>query len=252
MLHIYAPFIEDIVDVLGKIMESGEEKYFICIDSIGNLETKKLEEDVKKGDVKADQGILAKKIKRMLKILLAICKRQNSIAIFAGHLYSDPSGYGGDKLNGGKHVRLAPHLLLQSRRTKMIDKEKNIIGNTINITSIKNRFYPPYEEIKIDIDYRNGVDIYSGLEKISIDAGYIERNGAWYTNNITGEKFQGTSKLKEVFDDDFLHKLNEHVVKTGYSTINKEMESIMEEAEEIIKECEFSENENDKVIKQGE
>ena len=238
ILYVYSPFIDEVIRVIGSLLNSGE-KYIIGIDSIGNLETEKLEKELLDGEVpKADMGVLQKKIKRMLKILLAVCKKQNSIALIAGHYYGNPSQYGAaESIGGGYHMRLAPHIIISLKKSKILDGPKesqNVVGNRIKAITLKNRFYPAFQETSVDINYREGIDKYSGLIDVAMDAGFIERNGAWYTNTVTGDKCQGVAKINEIINDDMLKELDEYIEKTGYSTINDEIEEVMEEVDKEI------------------
>ena len=235
ILYVYTPFVDEATQVIGSLLDSGE-KFIIGLDSIGNLETEKLETELKAGDVpKADQGMLQKRIKRMLKILLAVCKKQNSIALIAGHYYGSPSQYGSaQEIGGGYHMRLAPHIILSLKKSKILDGSKNIIGNRIKAITLKNRFYPAFQETLIDINYREGIDKYSGLIDVAMDAGFIERKGAWYKNTVTGDKCQGVAKINEIINDDMLKELDKYIEKTGYSTINDNIEEVMEEVDKEI------------------
>jgi len=252
ILYAYTPFVDEATSVLGQLLNEGE-KFIIGIDSIGNLENEKLQDDLtkvkrnddgstetKSGDTraKADQGQLQKKIKRMLKVLLAICKKQNSIGLIAGHYYGSPSMYGAaEEIGGGYHMRLAPHIIISLKKSKIIEKKK-VIGNQITAITMKNRFYPAFQTCNIEIDYTQGLNKYTGLEEIAIENGMIEQGGSWFTNTTTGEKIQGKANLGEWFkDESVLKKLDEYVQKTGYSTIDKEMEeaesAITEQMEEL-------------------
>lgn len=237
ILYTYAPFIDETLGVIGSLIDSGE-KFFIGLDSIGNLETEKFHGELKDGEKgKADQGQLQKSIKRMLKILLAVIKKQKSIGVISGHYYGNPSQYGNaQEIGGGYHMRLAPHIIISLKKSKILGNDKEVIGSRIKAITLKDRFYPAFNECNVDIDYQNGINIFSGLADIAIDAGLITKGGAWYTSTVTGEKVQGSAKLGELLTDDMLHTLDEHIRKTGYSTVNREMEATMKEMEEAGKE----------------
>ena len=220
MLYVYSPFVEDCISVLGQMLNENK-KYFICIDSIGNLESKKLENDITTTGMKADQGLLQKSVKRMLKILLAIAKKQESIVVMAGHLYGSPSMYSPpENVGGGKHVLMAPHIVLMLKKQKIFSgegKAKKVIGNEISVTSTKNRFCPAFQSCKVSIDYQNGVDPYSGIEEMGLEMGLLTKGGSWYTNTLNDKKCRGKDKLKDIIDQEFLEELDKYVLKQGYS-----------------------------------
>jgi hypothetical protein len=81
ILYVYAPFVDEVTTTLGQLIGSGEN-FIIGLDSIGNLETEKLQDDITKvkkkedgteekggdGRAKADQGQLQKKLNDYLKL----------------------------------------------------------------------------------------------------------------------------------------------------------------------------------------
>ena len=235
VIHSYVSFVEQAVDVVGSLLDE-EGPFFIVLDSIGSLETKKLEREAKaKGEVKSDMGQLQKRIKRLLKLLLFLCKSKGSIVVLTGHLYASQSMYGSaDEINGGRFVKLAPDIILSLKKKKILDNTKNVVGNRIKAITLKNRFYPAFQETSVDINYREGIDKYSGLIDVAMDAGFIERKGAWYKNIVTGDKCQGASKINEIINDDMLKELDKYIEKTGYSTINDNIEEVMEEVDKEI------------------
>lgn len=273
ILYVYTPFVDEATTTLGQLIGE-DEKFIIGLDSLGNLETEKLQEDITKtkknedgeeirggdGRAKADQGQLQKKIKRLLKIILSICKRQSSIGLVSGHFYGSPSSYGSaEEIGGGKHVKLAPHIIVSLKKSNMTElknanlvegsgSKTKILGTQIKAITLKNRFYPAFQECLVNIDYIKGINPYSGLDKLAIDSGYIIKGGAWYTNTLTGEKVQGTTNVYSLFDETLLNKLDEFIKNTGYSSINKQIEETLKEADEVIEEYSFDEDQDKYTI----
>jgi recombination protein RecA len=150
----------------------------------------------------------------MLKLILAICKRQNTLGIFTGHYYGNPSQYGSpEQVGGGKFAKLAPDIIVAFKNTKIMSegakKDQKVIGNRISAITLKNRFYPPFNEGAVEIDYQNGINRLAGMVDLAMQSGYIERNGAWYSNLETGEKFQGSHNAIKCIDNNLLEKMNE-------------------------------------------
>ena len=229
-IYIYTPWVDDIMLELGNIIDSGDRKLCIIVDSIGGMEARKLVDDAVKGDVKADQGQLTRKIKRLLKMILNITKNQDSVAFASAHLYANTSGYGDvNQVGGGYFVKLGPDTIVMLKKTKLLDKEKNVIGNSVTATTIKNRFYPAFSEATIEIDYVKGINPLAGMVELAVNAGLIEKGGAgWYTNLVSGEKIQGEANAEKCIDEALLNKIDEWISKSGYSSVNKEMAAIME------------------------
>jgi recombination protein RecA len=241
ILYIYDMWVDSIMVTLGNILDSDDTKLAIVLDSIGALESKKLMDDALEGDVKADQGQLQRKIKRMLKMLQDISVKKASIVMCTGHYYGKPGTYGGvEDIGGGHYVKLFPQVIVSLKKSKMMDGNKKVIGNALKAITLKNRYYPAFEEAIIEIDYRKGINSYAGILDLAMEAGLAERKGAWYI--INDEKYQGAinaeAGLRE--DKDLLRKLDKWLETTGYSTINNniaEAVKLMEEEEkDVIKE----------------
>lgn len=239
VLYIYEPFVDNICTIFAQLIDSKDDKFFIILDSLGGLEIEKLLNDSISGNVKADQGGLQKRIKRLLKLFINVVKKKHSIGVYTGHLVGDPNAgmFGpSEKIGGGKFASLAPDIILSLKKSKKIDKEKNVIGNIIKTSSLKNRFYPAFSKCEIDINYKNGINRLAGMVDLAIEAGYISKAGAgWMTNTITGEKLQGIEKAEAWINEEMLGKLNEFISHSGYSTIDSSLkEFVNEETGEVI------------------
>lgn len=230
MLYVYTPFVDKACVTLGQIIDSGDTNLALTVDSIGAMEIYKLIDDSIDGDLKADQGTLQKTQKRMLKMLQFIANSQNSMVICTGHFYGSPSQYSNaDEVGGGKYMKLAPQIIISLKKSKMFengDKSK-VVGNAVKAITLKNRFYPPFNEAVVEIDYRKGINPYAGMLDLAIEAGLAEQGGAWYT--INGKKYQGAVNAQEGLEQDkeLLGKIDKWLENTGYSTVNENMAEAM-------------------------
>lgn len=240
--YTYTPFVNEVKSVLGQIRTTGDENMIIGLDSAGGLEREKQFEDAAKGDIKADQGLLQKEIRGMLKLFLNICIAQNSIGIVCGHMYGKPSPVPmADQIGGGKAMKLFPSILIQLTKKALYasaaDKKdkKEPIGSEITATTIKNRMYPPYQKANIQLNYTDGVQPYAGILDLGVTAGFIEKSGAWYSYNRErlGQGAPNATKSLEKFPN-IVEDLNIWLEKTKYSTVSQEVK----EAEELLKQQE--------------
>lgn len=236
---INSGWAEDIMVELTNIIENGWTKLAIALDSIGALESRKMLDDGKKGDVKADQGGLQKKIKRIMKLLVGIVKQQDSIAFSAGHYYGNPTGYGdADQIGGGKYPKLAADYIVTLKKSQIYENpnakkaaDRGVtLGTRIYAATLKNRFHPPFQEAVFEINYIDGVNKVAGIVDVARDMGLITQGGAWYTCETLGMKVQGEANLykdlKDLTDDkiDPLLKEIEAILSTqGYSSTNEEL-----------------------------
>lgn len=245
VIRIQSMWVDEIQIELGRWIDKDFRKLAIAVDSIGALELRKMIDDSKKGDVKADQGRLQKEIKRMLKMLVSIAKFQDSVIFSAGHYYGNPTGYGEpEKIGGGNYYRLSCDNIITLKKFPIYENPNaatkalkgKIIGNKIKAATLKNRDYPPFQEAQVEIDYKTGVNSFAGMIDLCINMGLIEKKGSWYSCDILGLKEQGEIKLenaiKEVDNKPLLEAIEEILKTTGYSTINESLELSVDEPED--------------------
>ncbi len=228
-MYFYTPWEHEIRTILAQIKEMGGEKLFIILDSIGGIDRIKSYEDALDGDPKSDQGQLQKGIKTDLKLLLNIAVMQNSIGVITAHMYPTMSFTPQpDAISGGRAVRLLPTIILYLK--KHAKKEaKEVVGQDITVTTLKNRLYPPFQDAVLNLDYVNGLNPMAGMVDLATEAGILEKSGSWYS--YKGERLgQGAEnasksldKIEGLFDD-----VNKWLETTGYSTVNKEVQAAVE------------------------
>ena len=242
VLYIYTPWIDEIKVILANLIEGEDENLIIILDSIGGIEKKKIKEDALKGDPKADQGTLQKELKPLYKMLANIVKTKDSIALSAGHYYGNPSGYGdADQIAGGKYLKLAVDITVAFKKAKLFDGDKNVIGNKLTATTMKNRMYPPFNEATIEIDFEHGINPYAGLMEIALEADILSNTGNTYIyidstgeeRKAVGEK-QVYTKLFGVYGEEIVDKITEYVKTTGFSTLNTLLQNECDELENEI------------------
>ena len=238
--YTYTPFVNEVKSILGQIRETGNDNMIIGIDSAGGLEREKQFIDAAKGDIKADQGLLQKEIRGMLKLFLNICIVQNSIGIVCGHMYGKPSAVPlPDQIGGGKAMKLFPSILIQLHKQALYasaaDKKdkKRPVGSEITATTIKNRFYPPFQKATVQLNYTDGVQPYAGIIDLGVAAGVVEKSGSWYSykGERLGQGALNSAKALEGFPN-IIEDLNIWLENTKYSTVSQEVK----EAEELLKE----------------
>jgi recombination protein RecA len=245
ILYIYTPWVGEVMTMMGQIIDSEEdEKLFVILDSIGGLERSKMIDDAtgKDNQVKADQGTLQKDIKRMLKMFLNIVKKKNSVGVMAGHFFGNPNSYGGaDEIGGGKFAKLAPDIIISMKKQQIYENpgakasDRIVIGNEIKACTLKNRFYPPFQEATVQINYKDGINPMAGLMEIALQCGLVNKAGSWFTFVPTDEKMgQGEVKALQWMNDNpqlFLPEIEKILQTTGYSTVNKDVEEAEKLAE---------------------
>lgn len=243
-------WLEKIIPFLVNLKETGFKKMIIILDSIGGLDRFKTYKDAVEDDVKQDQGQLQRSIRTLMKLLLHICMTTDSIGIFTAHLMSRPGMVPmPDDVAGGKAVKLFPSIFIWLKKESMKRDEKEC-GSRLVATTMKNRFYPPFQEATIDIDYQKGINTTAGLLELLMPdkANILKKEGNTYVHVKSGEKYavyDSAAEKKLASDTMILDALNDWLKTTGYSTVNENVRA----AEELLEEIEEENTETKKQKK---
>ena len=111
-------------------------------------------------------------------------------------------------------------------------KDRNVIGNEIEATTIKNRAYPPFQTATVELSYADGIHKYAGILDLAITAGIVDKSGAWYSykGERLGQGHENATEGMAKFQDKINKDIDKWLETTGYSTVSKEVK----EAEEMI------------------
>ena len=169
-------------------------KFIISIDSLGNLAADKEVQDAEKGKFAADMGLRAKALKSMMRLLTYKAARTGTTILFSNHTYDDPAALFPSLVknqSGGKGPIYLASILVQlaSKNEKQDAKDEDdeilpeankVSGATLRALTVKNRFIPPFLQCEMYLNFKNGLDKYSGLREMAVNHDVIEQNGATY------------------------------------------------------------------------
>ena len=191
--------VEDCRNQLVAFLDSVVEmemqgKFIICIDSLGNLASQKEIDDVEKGKTAMDMGTRAKGLKSMMRTLTFKAAQANTTVLFVNHTYDDPGAMFPTLVksqSGGKGpVYLASVLVQLAKRDEKHDKTKSddemlpeankYSGVTLRALTVKNRFVPPFLEGEMYLNFKTGLDQYSGLKEMAVNHGVIQQTGSTF------------------------------------------------------------------------
>lgn len=194
--HMPVECIEDckqqIITILTKIIETkAKKKVIMFIDSLGGLKTRKEIADALEGSSATDMGSRAKHIASLINIANSRCASAGVPLVYTNHIYENPGQMYPTMVktqSGGlKHLYMSSLLLQLSTTQEKIEKSKQVFasklsthasGVNLRALTIKNRFVVPFLETTMELNYKTGLNKYSGLLDIAIAYGIIERNGA--------------------------------------------------------------------------
>jgi len=212
-LPIRAISIEEIADITSEIFrEFGkDEKIALFIDSLGMVDTDDRNEAFdKKGEMKNDMGLLAKKIKHLTKNLCRKATERDMFCVVVQHAYQNQNvmnGEGTHVPSGGEAQVFIPSISILLRRLKLKEGTESV-GVKIKGEIKKTRFSKLGSTFELEVPYSTGVDLYDGVLDILEKLGAVSRSGAWYSYEKDGEvvKFQKKNSQEHV---DYLVKLVE-------------------------------------------
>jgi hypothetical protein len=151
------------------------------------------------GNMVGDMGIKAKQITHMMRVMMAQIASQPIGLVATNHVMDSQDKYQPDKIPGGKMLEFASSVIVQMNKYLLKEDEdgKALAGGQvagIRSTAVvrKSRYAKPFERIKLDIPYDQGMNPYSGLFELFEKKGVIQKDGMRYTyeSPVTGECFK--------------------------------------------------------------
>ena len=221
---------------LDSVMEAKMRgKFIISIDSLGNLASQKELDDTEKGKTAMDMGTRAKGLKSMMRLLTFKAAQAGVTILFSNHTYDDPSAMFPTLVkaqSGGKGpVYLASVLVQLAKRDEKHDKTNDddeilpeankVSGTTLRALTVKNRFVPPFLECEAYLNFKKGLDKYSGLKEMAVNHGVIEQTGSTFLlpsgkEDVPGQKLGYYKNWKsdvELWEKTILPRLEDKLKK---------------------------------------
>lgn len=104
---------------------------------------------------------------------------------------------------GGRALKFYASVRLEVVRTGQIKQSDEVVGHTVRVKTVKNRYFGAYKTATFDIMYDSGISNASTLVDLAIESGFIDKGKAgWFTVLSTGEKVQGRPALLKALEDD--------------------------------------------------
>ncbi|MBD7988456.1 recombinase RecA [Luteimonas sp. Sa2BVA3] len=154
----------------------------VVVDSVAAL-TPKAEIEGEMGDQLP--GLQARLMSQALRKLTGNIKRSNCLVIFINQLRHKIGimmpGQSPETTTGGNALKFYASVRLDIRRIGAIKKGDEIIGNQTRIKVVKNKMAPPFKQIITEILYGEGISRQGELIDMGVDAGLVEKAGAWYS-----------------------------------------------------------------------
>ena len=183
----------DVENMLISQPDTGEQALEICeilvrsgavdvivIDSVAAL--------VPKAEIEGDMGdshvgLQARLMSQALRKLTGAIARSKVSVVFVnqlrekiGVMFGNP-----ETTTGGKALKFYASLRLDIRRIGPVKEKEDVIGSHVRVKVVKNKVAPPFKQAEFDIMYAEGISHTSLLVDIGVEAGIIDKSGAWYS-----------------------------------------------------------------------
>jgi recombination protein RecA len=193
----------EIVQFLNSIVQNNlQGQVLLVIDSLGNLITTQEKKKIDEGSDTLDMGNRAKALKSMMRAITHAAAKANCPVIFTNHIYDDPSQLHPSAIKkqagGSGPLYMASVIVQMAKKTEKAEDSKNkdansettflakgINGLTLRTLTTKNRFVTPFLETELYLNFRTGLNKYSGLLEMAEGYGVLEKNG--HRHSFNGE-----------------------------------------------------------------
>jgi len=170
---------EEALEIAEILVRSGAVDVII-IDSVAALVPKaEIEGDM--GD--AHVGLQARLMSQALRKLAGSINRSRTSVIFInqlrekiGVMFGNP-----ETTTGGRALKFYASVRLDVRRIGAVKERDAITGSRVRVKVVKNKVAPPFRQAEFDVMFSEGISRPGLLVDIGVEAGAIEKSGAWYS-----------------------------------------------------------------------
>ena len=169
-------------------------KFIISIDSLGNLASEKEINDAGSGKGAMDMGLRAKQLKSMMRMITYKAAITGTTIIASNHTYADPGALHPtlvkQQAGGSGPIYMASILVQMAAKKEKTDnsnendvaltESRNYSGVTLRMLTVKNRFVPAFLQCEAYLNFKTGLDKYSGLRDIAVAHNIIQQSGATF------------------------------------------------------------------------
>lgn len=182
---------EQALEIAEALIRSGQVA-IVVIDSVAALVPKsELEGEMGQSQM----GLQARLMSQALRKLTAITSKSDSVLLFINQIREKLNVMFGspETTTGGKALKFYASIRIDIRRIQTIKDGDTPIGARTRAKIVKNKCAPPLRIAEFDLIFGQGIDKMGDLVDVGIEAGVIEKSGAWLTFN--GVRHQGRENM---------------------------------------------------------
>ena len=205
VLHTPVTNVEELkFDIISQLEHlDRKDKVVIMIDSIGNLASKKELEDAINEKSVADMS-RAKALKGLFRMCTPYLNMKDIPLVAVNHTYQEIGLFPKAVVSGGTGIYYsADNIWILGRQQDK--KGQDIQGYHFVINVEKSRYVKEKSKIPITVSWEGGVQNYSGLLDVAIDAGYCNKpSPGWYSIKDSDKRVRYDETLTKEFWDPVL------------------------------------------------
>jgi hypothetical protein len=176
----------------------------ICIDSVGNLASKKEVDDALEGKSVADMT-RAKQMKSLFRMITPHLTIKDIPMVVVNHTYSEIGLFPKQIVSGGTGIYYSASNIFIIGRQQEKDGT-DVVGYNFIINVEKSRFVREKSKIPVEVTFEGGISTWSGLLDVAIEGTFVVKpyNG-WYSkvDMKTGEVEEKKYRVKDTYTKEF-------------------------------------------------
>lgn len=193
---------EEALEVTEKFVKSGVFD-MVIVDSVAAL-VPRAELDGNMGD--AHMALQARLMSQAMRKLSSVTNNSKTILVFINQLRVNIGAYSPmgtpTTTAGGKALPYYASIRLEVKAGEYIKEGPTAIGRKTKIKVIKNKVAPPFKVAELDMIFGKGFGGATELFSLGKEYDIIARSGAYFSDNITGERIgQGSASVQDAIDN---------------------------------------------------